>query len=205
MTAALRLESVRRRPSPGAADSGSDEGNAVTRSLLRSVLVAGVAVTLVSGCGTPEAGSAATVGSRRISVQDVQSATADIQALYGPEQPVPQQSVLFLMAAAPYLETAAIKLQAGASIDDARTVFGTKVAHPSQAALQVIQANVIIANLQKLGNEQAGPALQEVTDSLQRDKLSVNPRYGTFDPQTGIKQVQPNWLPTPPPSATPAP
>ena len=179
----------------------------MTRSVLRSVLMAGVAVALVSACGTPEAGSAATVGSRRISVHDLQSATADIQALYGPDQPVPQQSVLFLMAAAPYLETAATKVQAGASLDDARNVFGTKVPNPSPAALEVIQANVIIANLQKLGTDKAGPALQEVTESLVRDKISVNPRYGTFDPENGIKQVQPNWLPTPTPSAstTPAP
>jgi hypothetical protein len=176
----------------------------VTRSVLRSVVVVAAAAVLVAGCGTPEAGAAATVGDRRISVSEVQSATADIQKLYGPNQPVPQSSVLFLLAAAPYLQSAATKINAGASLDEARATFGDKVPHPSQAALQVIQANLVISNLQNLGQERAAPALQDVTQALVHDKLNVNPRYGSFDPQKGIEPVQPNWLsrsavPTPAP------
>jgi len=174
----------------------------VIRSVVRSVVVAVAAAALLAGCGTPEAGAAATIGGRRISVQAVQSATEDIQKLYGPNQPVPQSSVLFLLAAAPYLQAEAVKLNAGASLDDARATFGEAVPHPSQAALTVIQANLVIAKLQKVGSEQASPALKQVTDALVRDKLTVNPRYGTFDPERGIESVQPNWLVTP---AAPAP
>jgi len=176
----------------------------VTRSALRSVVVAGVAAVLMSGCGTPEAGSAATVGGRRISVQDVQTATTEIQQLYGPDQPVPQRSVLFLLAAAPYLETIGTKLQAGATDDDARKAFADKIAHPSQAAISVIRANATLNNLSSAGGDQASKALAEITQDLARDKFTVNPRYGTFDPERGsLLPEQPNWLPTPPPTATP--
>ena len=177
----------------------------MTRTVLRTVLATGVAAALLSGCGTPEAGSAATVGDRRISVSDVQSATADIQAVFGPDQPVPQRNVLFLLAAAPYIEDAASRSGAGVSLDDARTQFANKVADPSRAALVVIQANASLSRLDQLGQGRTQQVLVEITQCLAKDGFTVNPRYGTFDPQRGtMLSDQPNWLPTPSPTPTPA-
>jgi hypothetical protein len=178
----------------------------VTRTVLRSVLVTTAVAVLMAGCGTPEAGSAATVAGRRIPVSDVQSATTDIQALYGPDQPVPQRSVVYLLAAAPYIQQVATRFRAGASTDDALAVFSGKVAHPSTAALTVIQANTSVSRISDLGQQQSVQALTEVNADLKRDGFTVNPRYGTFDPTRGsIGLETQDWItetatPTPTPS-----
>jgi hypothetical protein len=181
-----------------------EEGIIVTRTVLRSVVVTSAVAVLMAGCGTPEAGSAATIGSRRISVHDVQSATADIQTLYGPDQPVPQRSVLYLLAAAPFIQSIASRSNAGTSVDDARQTFASKVSNPSPAALTVIQANTSLGKLDQLGGTQTTQLLREVTQDLSHAGFTVNPRYGTFDPTRGtLMQSQPNWLPTPSPTSTP--
>lgn len=176
----------------------------MTRTGIRTLLVAGVLAGLLTGCGSTQAGAAATVGNRRISVADVQSATTDVQTLFGPTQPVSQTMVLFLLAAAPYVEDVAGRAGVGASDDDARRVFGTKVQHPSPAGLAVMRVNSSIEKLGQLDQAAGQQALSEVTRNLVRDHLKVNPRYGRFDPQRGrLLPDQPNWLPTPSPAASP--
>jgi hypothetical protein len=182
----------------------------VTRSVLRSVVVTGAAAVVLAACGTPGAGAAATVGGRRISVDDVQAATADIQALYGQNQPVPQRAVLYLLAAAPYIEQVATRRGAGTSPDEARKLFADRAPSmtPSEAALTVLEANNSLGKLDQLGAAATQDALAEVTRDLARDHLTVNPRYGSFDPQRGtLLPDQPNWLPaaTAPPGPTPSP
>jgi hypothetical protein len=178
----------------------------VTRTALRRVLVTGAVAVLMAGCGTPQAGAAATVGSRRISVSEVQSATSDFQVLYGPDQQVPERAVLYLLAAAPYLQVIAARSNAGTSVDDARKVFGSKVTHPSQAGLTVMEANTSLTRLDSLGGNATTDALTEVAKDLSRDGFTINPRYGSFDLTRGVLgSSQPNWLPTPPPSASASP
>jgi hypothetical protein len=171
----------------------------VTRSVLRSVMVtmtvSAAVAALTAGCGTPEAGAAATVDGRRISIGDVQAATTDIQAYYGPAQPVAQTAVLYLLAAAPYIDDITSQYRTGASVDDARAFFAGKVAHPSSAALTVIRANLGIRRLDSVSQPQAEQALMEVNRDLVRDGFTVNPRYGTFDPAQGsIQLTNPDWL-----------
>ncbi|HEY6793356.1 MAG TPA: hypothetical protein VI248_01595 [Kineosporiaceae bacterium] len=177
----------------------------MTRSVLRTVVVTGVAALVLAGCGTPEAGAAATVGGRRISVADVQSATSDVQTLYGQNQPVSQRAVLYLLAAAPYIQEVATRRGAGTSPDEARRIFTQKDPKltPSDAAVTVLQANGSLGKLDQLGPTATQEALSEVTKELAHDHLTVSPRYGTFDPQRGtLLPDQPNWLPT---TATPSP
>jgi hypothetical protein len=177
----------------------------VTRTVLRSVLVSGVAALVLAGCGTPEAGAAATVGGRRLSVADVQSATAQIQSLYGQNQPVSQRAVLYLLAAAPYIQDVATRQGAGSSADEARRIFTSKDPNltPSPAALAVLQANESLGKLDQFGPTATQNALGEVTRDLARDHFTVNPRYGTFDQNRGtLLPEQPNWLPV---TATPSP
>jgi hypothetical protein len=183
------------------------EGIVVTRTLLRSLVVATGVAALITGCGTPEAGSAAIVGGRRITVSQVQSATVDVQTLFGPQVPVAQRQVLYLLAAAPYIEQAAIRYKVGVSTDDARSVLAERVANPSASGIEVIQANIALTQLQQSGQDQATQVLAEVAKDLKQDGFMVSPRYGSFDPQHGgITELQPNWLigtQTASPSATP--
>jgi hypothetical protein len=177
----------------------------VTRTVLRSVLVSGLAALVLAGCGAAEAGAAATVGGRRVTVGDLQSATADIQALYGQNQPVSQRAVLYLLAAAPYIQDVATLRGAGSSVDEARKIFTAKNPNlsPSPSSLTVLQANESLGKLDQLGAEATQQALAEVTQDLARGHFTVNPRYGTFDPQRGtLLPDQPNWLPA---TATPSP
>ena len=169
----------------------------MTRTVLRSVVVAGVVAGLTAACGTPSAGSAATVGGRRISIQDVQNATEDLQALLGPTQPVPQSIVLYLLAAAPYIQKNAAQLGVGVSLDDARAEFvQNKVPHPSSAAVQVIQANEIVGRVKQADSQAGNALLAQVSLDLHRDGMTANPRYGSFDYTHGrIAPDVPDWLP----------
>jgi hypothetical protein len=167
----------------------------VTRTLLRGLLVATGVAVLLAGCGTTEAGAAAVVGGRRISVSEVQSATVDVQTLFGPQVPVSQRQVLYLLAAAPYIQDIATRYRVGASSDDALAVMAGKVANPSQAGIEVVRANYSLTLLQQLSQDQYDQVMAQVAKQLQQAGFTVNPRYGSFDPQRGgIAVLQPNWL-----------
>jgi hypothetical protein len=185
----------------------------VIRTRIRTLVVATGVVVLMAGCGTPQAGSAAVVGSRRISVSDLQAATSDAQIYVDAQTQaqgaaattVSQSQVLYLLAAQPYIQDLATQDGVGVSPDDARSSLKSwKVPNPSSAGVQVIQANQALAAVQQLGQTQAQQANDAITKSLAAAGFEVNPRYGSYDKQKGrIGASQPNWLPTP--SATPNP
>jgi hypothetical protein len=175
----------------------------VIRTRIRTLVVATGVVALLAGCGTPEAGSAAVVGNRRISVSDLQAATVDAQAFVGPSVPVSQRQVLYLLAASPYIEQLADRFGVGVSTDDARAAMAQTVPHPSAAGLKVVQANEALLAVQQLGDQQTSVANAIITKGLVSEGFSVNPRYGIFNTSIGrVAPIQPNWQPTPSPSAT---
>lgn len=179
------------------------------RSLAAVALTASLSLPLaLSACGgTPEAGSAAVVGDRRISVSDVQNATADISAFYSP-QPVAQQQVLFFLIAGPAIAAQAAANGVGYSTDDALQEMRTKLADPTPAGVEVYRANQAISKITQLGGTDQAKA-QAIIDAirvdLQRLKVTVNPRYGTFDSaELQIAEDTQNWIvatATPSPSA----
>jgi hypothetical protein len=179
----------------------------VTRTRIRTLVVATGVVALIAGCGTPQAGSAAVVGTRRISVSELQAATVDAQAFVGPSVPVSQRQVLYLLAASPFIEQLADRFGVGVSADDARVAMARTVPHPSPSGIQVVQANEALLAVQQLGDQQASVANTIITKGLVADGFTVNPRYGTFNTAIGrIAPIQPNWQPTPSPTPTaPAP
>ena len=181
------------------------------RTRIRTLLVATSAAALLAGCGTMHAGSAAVVGDRRISVEDLQSATKDAQAFVDAQaqaqnaqrQVVSQSQVLYLLAALPYIQELATKDGVGASESDAKAALAQwNVRNPSRAGILVVQANEGLSNIQQLSDQKAAEADASITKSLLADHVEISPRYGTFDPKVGrILQARPNWLPTPSPSA----
>jgi hypothetical protein len=152
------------------------------------------------------AGAAAIVGDRRISVEEVQDVTTDLQTYLGSAGAantgkVNQSGVLWLLIVYPDVVQAASDVGVGVSEDEAaQDLTAHKVTHPSRGAVNVIQASKALDNLQQSGQRQA---VQDVGTKLHERKIEVNPRYGHFDKdKLDIVAATPDWLVR---SETPAP
>jgi hypothetical protein len=160
--------------------------------------LAAAATLTASACGTVQAGAAAVVGDRRISVKEVQEVTTDLQTYLGSTDAantgkVNQSGVLWLLIVYPDVVQAASAVGVGVSEDEAvQDLTAHKVTHPSQGAVNVIQTSKALDNLQQTGQRQA---VQEVGTKLHERKIEVNPRYGHFDKdKLDIVAVTPDWL-----------
>ncbi len=171
------------------------------RQLVAAAAIAIAALT-ASACGQVQAGSAAVVGDRRISVAELQAATTQIQTYAGPDQQVSQNKVLLLMILEPYLVRAAAKGGVGVSQDQAtQELKAHSVARPGAGAVQAIRALTALNNLQQAGKQEDLTAL---ADQIRGDRIEVNPRYGRFDPKTlDVVATTPDWL-VASPTATPS-
>jgi hypothetical protein len=157
----------------------------------------------LSGCGTPEAGAAAVVGHRRISVAQVQHAYEDIVPVVGQDQGITQSDILNLLILEPYLIRAAAAEGRGVSPDDARLdLKAAGAADPaslSSAALDVWRASLASSALQSdRPAAQIRVTYQGIARQLQSVGVHINPRYGGGIDFTNltIRPEQPNWLPT---------
>ena len=86
---------------------------------------------MLRACGTRQAGAAAVIDDRRITVDDVQMSTQQIRNLQGAEE-VTQDQVLLLLLAEPYAVDAASKANVGVSESDARTALEGSVSDPTR-------------------------------------------------------------------------
>jgi hypothetical protein len=179
-------------------------------------------VPLLSACGATQAGAAAVVGDRRITVDEVQTATEQLKTLVQDPAQITQQLVLGWLIANPYAVQVAGEQGKGVSRSDALTFF--RQAHftnssggttPSQAAISAVQT---VYALQVLTGQNSDPqtakkAVDEILADLKAAKVRVSPRYGTFDytwdDQTQSFTLSPRteaWLGTPSqPAAQPSP
>ena len=201
---------------PGPFSTGRRRGAAV-------VLAASLALTpLLGACGT-QAGAAAVVGDRRITVDELQTATSEVRSIVQDPSQVTQQLVLGWLIAHPYVVQVASEQGKGVSRQDAQTFFtrsnfktqdgGTT---PSDSAVDAVQTAYALSLLtgQDSSPEVAKRSVDEVLADLKAAKVTVNPRYGTFDykwdEQTAtftLSPRSPNWLKpaNPAPAASPAP
>lgn len=183
---------------------------------LAVALAIGLAPVL-SGCGTTQAGAAAIVGERRISVTELQTATAELKQLVKDPAQITQELVLGWLIANPAAVQVATEKGQAISRDDALRTFsqanfrssagGTTPSDISVTAVQTAFA------LQLLAGQDVDPAtakanIDQVIADLKADKVTVNPRYGTFDyawdTQTQSFTLSPSkagWIATPSPSA----
>ncbi|MCE0535078.1 SurA N-terminal domain-containing protein [Kineosporia rhizophila] len=178
-------------------------------------LVAGASAVLavtLSGCGSSQAGAAAVVGDRRISVAQVQEGYRDVLPLVGQDAGVTQAQILNLLILQPYLSQAAADLGRGVSEQDARLDISSsgavQPADLSEAGVEVWRANLANTALQ------TDRAAAEITDTysgieekLKAQGVHINPRYGNgIDYSTfTITQASPEWLKTAEAPATEAP
>ncbi|HET8615432.1 MAG TPA: SurA N-terminal domain-containing protein [Actinomycetales bacterium] len=174
----------------------------------RRIAVAALAATFAGGltaCSPEQTGAAATVGGRSVSVADlhdavegVKSGNPDLAQVEGLDR-----YLLFDLIAAPYMLQAASDAGMGVSTDEAAAAL-PKSHDPDPSAVRALQTQIAFQNLRQANDMQA---LEKVRDELVRAGVTVNPRFGSFDP-SGVTEVnkptivdhQPNWL-----SQTPAP
>ncbi len=190
-------------------------------------LAASLALTpLVAACGT-QAGAAAVVGDRRITVGELQTATSEVRAIVQDPNQVSQQLVLGWLIVQPYVVRVAGEQGRGVSREDAQGFFtrsnftspagGTT---PSDAAVSAVQAAYALQLLtgQDSSPEVAKRSVDTVLADLKSADVRVNPRYGTFDYRWDeqsqsftLTPRSPNWLetrapaqPAAPPTPTPS-
>ena len=181
-------------------------------ALLSTALPVGLALGLaagLSGCGE-KPGSAGIIDGRRISVNEVQSATKSLRATdptnFGK---LTDSQVLSILLVGPYAEAAASAAGQGVSDDVAREAV------LNQAQQNGGTAHVALLNqdaLNALRGEVALSELDATTEAalikqIQRADIQVAPRYGTFDSSNGnITPPAPNWIQPAPakPTATPS-
>ncbi|MGZ4625053.1 MAG: hypothetical protein ACXV3S_02000 [Kineosporiaceae bacterium] len=171
---------------------------------------------MLAGCGTRQAGAAAVIDDRRITVDDVQTSTQQIRHLQGAEE-VTQEQVLLLLLAEPYAVDAANKANVGVSEADARKALEGSVSDPDQATVDLMRSNLALSALSQSQNGNA--AVDQVLQQLAAASPLINPRYGRFDMmQKAIVPVTESWLspgsspgastggqPQPSPSPSPSP
>ncbi|WP_088285545.1 hypothetical protein [Kineosporia sp. A_224] len=182
------------------------------RRFVAAVSVAG-AVLAASGCSGAgiDAGAAAIVGDRRISVAELQTATTQINVLAdpggaAPERRLDQRTVLSFLVTGPYFVDAATRANVGVSQADAERLFEdftyenpvtkkvtrfvdplTGATTPSEAAVTAVRG--VLARQNVLPRQdgsgpteaQAVATLNDISKQLQATKVSVNPRYGTLE------------------------
>lgn len=151
------------------------------------VAVIAAAGLALSGCGT--AGTAATVDGQRITESEARLAAEQINASFQLDKPFTTKEAVNGLVIAPALIGFVESIGKNQSADAVRSQL-TKVDDPSDATIRLVRANLAYSYID--ATTQA-TVLQRIRDL----KVSVNPRYGSFDPaKAGLVDVQPAWIKT---------
>jgi hypothetical protein len=170
----------------------------VTLSVRRSLAVLALGAALVSaGCSVNRAETAAVVDGNVITEGQLQVAMAQINSMDPAllQEPLTPSGALTALVQAPVvLDVLGDK---GIVVSDTlatREAQGRGVANPSGETLQVIRLASAITAAQQSGQitEADGAAITEAMGALD---VEVNPRYGTFAPETAsIQLTAPEWI-----------
>jgi len=155
---------------------------------------------LLSGCGTT--GTAAIVDGSVITEQSVQVATQQINDQIAAinkknpsqaSQPLTTSSVLNWLIWAPSL-LAESEAVGQAQSDASAKALLTAVPDPDPATILLVRAQGALNAVQNDTN-----ASHAVLVRIQHLKVTVNPRFGSFEPTGGLlNPASPNWLPAQP-------
>ena len=171
----------------------------MTLSVRRSAAALAVGAALVlAGCGG-HAGPdrAAVVDGRVISETAVQSAMSEINSMNPAllQDKLTPTGTLTALVQAPvvlsYLGDLGVKVSESVATADAQK---RGVSNPSDSTLEILKFASAIGTAQNEGKltDSDGQAL---TQQLQSLSIDVNPRYGTFNPQTAaVELTAPGWV-----------
>lgn len=164
----------------------------MTKALrVATVLVAMSGALALTACG--EADVAATVDGRVISEEAVKVATREVNQVA--TQPFTTAQVLQQLINAPFVLKAAADAGQGQSEAAARSIL-VAVKDPSPAALDVVRA-VVAQNALQSDPTTGQKAYDQFIAALKAAKITVNPRYGSFDRESfSLIPATPNWIAT---------
>jgi len=159
----------------------------VCSTALATTLLLGAAPAL-SACGAAqEAGAAAIVNGTVISDQDVQTVAGQLNKISPEGQKLSSSNALLSLILAPYVLAEAKQVDKAVSVSDARKVI-QKVADPAPKTIAFVQMQLALQGL-----DEASRAA--VVKKIGQAKITVNPRYGTFDATAiAITPTAPNWI-----------
>lgn len=167
----------------------------ISRLAFPTALVLGASLVL-SGCGAQQAGAAAIVNDTVISDRDIQTVSQEVNQIDPGGQKLSSSDALLSLILAPYVLAEAKRTGKAVSASQAREVIA-KVPDPSPPTITFVQMQLAVQQLDEASKN-------SIVGQLGKDKITVNPRYGTFDPtQIVITPTSPNWIkasPTPSPT-----
>jgi hypothetical protein len=154
---------------------------------LRGPLVAAAAALALTVTGCATADTAAVVNGEVISESDAQQAAREINEAFKPEQPLDTQGAVSSLIAAPVINGVAERVGKAESEATARSAM-PDLSEPSQATIDLVRANFA---LQKMSETERA----EVIADLKKADITINPRYGAFDRDSGsFELARPNWI-----------
>jgi parvulin-like peptidyl-prolyl isomerase len=145
------------------------------------------ATLVLSACGAQQVGAAAIVNGTAISDKDVQSVALQLNTLAQGQAKLTSSTVLLSLIVAPYVLAEAKRT--GKSVSDSQVLkVIAGVPEPSQSTMDFVRMQL---SLQSLSQASKFSILTKLTMA----KISVNPRYGTFDAkQIALQPISPDWI-----------
>lgn len=162
-------------------------------SRVRGALVAAVVGSVLLGGCSAQPGAAGVIDGRTISTDTVDRTVREVEPVLNGAEPA---NVLGSLMFAPYYIEAAEENGVGVSteetrgmLDEAATSLGVPATDWSQSSIDLVRFFLSAQNLQALDPQITAAVQQE----LAATDIEVNPRYGTFDEESG--QIVPLDLP----------
>jgi len=166
---------------------GTTRASRMARPTLSLTLLLSAALALSACGGAQQSGAAAIVDGKVIRDQDVQMVSSQLNAISQEGQKLSPDNAVLTLILAPYVLAEAKRLNKSVSEADARKVIA-KVAKPAPSTVTFVQMQLALQGL-----DQASKAA--IVQKLGKAKITVNPRYGTFDAtQIAIIPTAPNWI-----------
>lgn len=160
------------------------------RAVVATAVGVAAAVGMLTGCSSPP-GAAAVVDGRVISESYLTDSYTELSGIG-----VDKSTLLSLLIAAPYFIDAAEANGVGVSESEARTLIedGLDGDHEvSDGTVEFIRFRMAIENIADLPD--GGQILDDVDRRVLALPMSINPRYGDLDRQTGRIAITPvPWI-----------
>lgn len=149
-------------------------------------LLLGASLAL-SACGTQQVGAAAIVNGTAIREKDVQSVSVQLNTLAQGQAKLTSNTVLLSLILAPYVLAEADRTNQ--KVTDAQVLkVIAKVAKPSPSTMEFVRMQLALGSLDEAGK-------RSILAKLDRARITVSPRYGTFDAkQIALLPNSPNWI-----------